>query len=686
MIRQKRGTASLGDRNDLGLMEADRQGLSVICDTLRSHLGATGAAVWGYYPDLSAVSTVAVSASRQASETMKGESSRTYLNLGDFPLLERALATGRAFRAPWAVLDHGRSLESAEGTGQTVWCGPLLLGRPVGAVLLEPAARVPARLDARTRKLLAAAAAELAWIHTDRMRAQAELFLELAASSGRQHLGAGLARACEGLAQLLGMRRATVFLASDDKLVPRMSRLAGGATDPVSWEAFRNPPEPLVLAEEVLRSGSPMVAEDPGSPLIAGWWSTTFSVGAALGAPIRSDDTILGVLVVDTDRPRLFTDSYMRLVEAVATQLGGVLAVARQAEEQERRLVEAAALSELFSAGLRATSVLEAAEAVARTTKEVLRVEAACTYLVDKTGRISSLAAVGIDQDRVEALRHRLIGELASGSPVWQQTVAVSDLGPHLLPVIAPEGQVRPGGLAHLMGLRSLVAIPLMSSDGALGVVACGDISGPRAWRASDRDLLVQLALSTTTVIDNARLREAERHLALHDDLTGLSNRRAFNDQLDLTLARARRTGEHVAVLLADLDSFKEVNDTYGHPQGDALLTEVAQRLRLALRDSDMVARVGGDEFAALLSVTGPGGGTVAAERVTEVLRPPVVLAAGAVQVKASIGIACWPEHGAASETLLLHADQAMYAAKNSGVSMCLYDPPSAATPPRGVE
>jgi diguanylate cyclase (GGDEF)-like protein len=106
----------------------------------------------------------------------------------------------------------------------------------------------------------------------------------------------------------------------------------------------------------------------------------------------------------------------------------------------------------------------------------------------------------------------------------------------------------------------------------------------------------------------------------------------------------------------------------------------------LALRDSDMVARVGGDEFAALLSVTEAGGGVTAAERVAEALRTPVALGAGVVHVEASIGIACWPDHGTDSETLLLHADQAMYTAKNSGVPLYLYDQLSGAPRPPGVE
>ena len=542
-------------------------------------------------------------------------------------------------------------------------------------VTVEPAEAVPDHLDTTTSGLFTAAAAALTWRSAERARSKAELFLALAEASGREQLGPILARACRSLAGLLGMRRASVFLVAEDALVPRMSRLADGSTDLDAWEAFRHPKEPFALAEAVLRSGSPAAAEHPDCPLIAGWWSTRFSLGAALGVPIRSGDSTLGVLVVDGDRPRSFTPAHVRLVCAVGTQLGGILQLAKQRAERDQQLAVAAALNDLFRAGVHSRSVLEAAEAVARTTTQVLGVESACTYLVDGARRITELVTVGTDPDRVVALRRRLIGALASDSPVWQHSVEAPEPGPYLVPEIRPTGQVRPEGMATIMGLRCLAAIPLMSSDGPLGVVVCGDTTGPRTWRSAEHDLLLQLALATPIVIDNARLRETEHHLATHDGLTGLANRRAFDELMGRTLAQARRTGGHVAVLLVDLDRFKQVNDTFGHPEGDALLVEVARRLRSALREADVVARLGGDEFAALLAGTDATGAIAAAERVTDALETSVTLSGSVVQVGASIGISCWPEHGHDAEMLLRHADVAMYAAKERRLPSFLYDP-----------
>jgi diguanylate cyclase len=163
-------------------------------------------------------------------------------------------------------------------------------------------------------------------------------------------------------------------------------------------------------------------------------------------------------------------------------------------------------------------------------------------------------------------------------------------------------------------------------------------------------------------------LRRAEReleHRASHDPLTGLSNRHRLQCELQYAIAHAAQTGDGLAVLYLDLDGFKEVNDRGGHDIGDRLLREVAQRLQQGLRKGDLVARVGGDEFVALL----PGcHDAEAARAVADGLRaclgPPFTLPDGLFRLDASVGIACFPEDGSDPDTLLSHADRAMYAAK----------------------
>ena len=169
---------------------------------------------------------------------------------------------------------------------------------------------------------------------------------------------------------------------------------------------------------------------------------------------------------------------------------------------------------------------------------------------------------------------------------------------------------------------------------------------------------------------DRLRSQEQLAHLAYHDALTGLPNRSMVEQQLDLSLARARRSDEAVALMFVDLDDFKEVNDRLGHAAGDRLLTAVSNRLRAVLRDSDILARQGGDEFLVLLSDLGDGAATAAEQvgiKLLDTLREPFVIAGTEVRTGASIGISLYPDDAADTEGLLRHADAAMYRAKSAG-------------------
>lgn len=176
-------------------------------------------------------------------------------------------------------------------------------------------------------------------------------------------------------------------------------------------------------------------------------------------------------------------------------------------------------------------------------------------------------------------------------------------------------------------------------------------------------------------VTDLQRAEARITHMALHDALTGLPNRVLFRQKLEEALADAR-SGTICAVLCLDLDYFKSVNDTLGHPVGDALLRCVTERLRSALRDSDTVARLGGDEFAIIqTSVEQPGDTTSLAERLVRLISAPYAIAGQQVVVGVSIGIAMPPADGDDPDALLKHADLALYKAKdNGGGSYCFFE------------
>jgi diguanylate cyclase len=158
------------------------------------------------------------------------------------------------------------------------------------------------------------------------------------------------------------------------------------------------------------------------------------------------------------------------------------------------------------------------------------------------------------------------------------------------------------------------------------------------------------------------------RHLATHDAATGLPNRVLLDDRLAQAMAHAHRDGHTFAVLLLDLDRFKQINDSLGHHAGDTVLKEISARLSQAVRDIDTVARIGGDEFVIVVSPHAPREEAAAvAERLKEALRTPLAISGVDIHVTASVGIALYPQDGTSADSLLVHADAAMYCAKQRG-------------------
>jgi diguanylate cyclase (GGDEF)-like protein len=174
--------------------------------------------------------------------------------------------------------------------------------------------------------------------------------------------------------------------------------------------------------------------------------------------------------------------------------------------------------------------------------------------------------------------------------------------------------------------------------------------------------------------VHNVRVHEEAQRLSLTDPLTGLWNYRYLRESLRREVERANRFSRMLAVLVLDLDHFKEVNDTYGHAAGDAVLGEFARRIRIGLREVDVAFRQGGEEFVVLLPETDAYGGAIVAERLGAVVRDrPVPIdarrpgQADRVSITVSIGVAVYPEHGATAEQVLNAADDALYAAKKAG-------------------
>ncbi|MFF5079647.1 diguanylate cyclase [Actinoplanes sp. NPDC000266] len=225
----------------------------------------------------------------------------------------------------------------------------------------------------------------------------------------------------------------------------------------------------------------------------------------------------------------------------------------------------------------------------------------------------------------------------------------------------------------------SYVAVPICAPVEAedepetLGVLALYDRVGGDSFDDADLHTLRTFAGQAGVAVHNVRMHEEAQRLSLTDPLTGLWNYRYLRESLRREVERASRFGRMLAVLVLDLDHFKDVNDTYGHAAGDAVLSEFARRIRIGLREVDVAFRQGGEEFVVLLPETDAYGGAIVAERLgaavrdrpvpIDPLRPDDLL----IPVTVSIGVAVYPEHGAGAQQVLAAADAALYAAKRAG-------------------
>ncbi len=223
--------------------------------------------------------------------------------------------------------------------------------------------------------------------------------------------------------------------------------------------------------------------------------------------------------------------------------------------------------------------------------------------------------------------------------------------------------QVRTYG--HLAS--SWIGVPLIRGNATFGILVVQSYDPAFRHGPADRDLLTFVSGHIAETIERKQKDEQIQSLAYIDSLTGLPNRFLFDDRLDTALALAERHRTPLAILFVDLDRFKLVNDTLGHSVGDGVLRLVSSRLASCLRESDTLARRGGDEFIAILPDTDQRGATNVAQKLVDALRVPLDAAGSEVLVTASVGIAMFPDNGADRETLLKSADLAMYGAKEMG-------------------
>jgi diguanylate cyclase (GGDEF)-like protein len=587
--------------------------------------------------------------------------------LSDSPFLAAVIRSGRSVTGH-ADGRRATDRQLAEVGIRSAHGEPLLVdGQVVGVLTIEPAAAASPYLLRQATPRLAAAVSE-AWARRSQQRRldQAAVLLGLIESAAHaESMDSLLGSACRQLAELGEVERACIFLLEDGRLVPRMAAYADGRRDLATWQQFRNAPVALPITEEVLRTGEPMTA-DRHSALVSGWWVDSFQIASALAVPLGRSPELAGVLTLDSTQVRPFSEDVRRLAAAAGAHLGSVIEQARTSQARAASLNTARVVRQLLVDGSSATGVAEAAEVVARAVQHLAGTHRSAAYLVGPDDRLIEVRHVDWPDAHKTLVQNHLVGRLASELPLWR--LSSQQKAPAFVEDATTSDLLDPR-LCQTLDLSSYLSVPLLSGDRMLGLVVTGSIGTPRTWSPSVRDAVRQVTLEGSLVVENAELRASEQRRltqlateAHADPLTGLANRRRFIEEVEATVYGAG--DRSCALLMIDLDRFKEINDSFGHSIGDDLLCLVGPRLQQALRPGDLLARMGGDEFAVLLP-------DADAERAHEVgvalgtaLRDAFVLDGMSLHVDASVGIALCPDHGRDRSLLLARADTAMYAAK----------------------
>jgi diguanylate cyclase (GGDEF)-like protein len=254
----------------------------------------------------------------------------------------------------------------------------------------------------------------------------------------------------------------------------------------------------------------------------------------------------------------------------------------------------------------------------------------------------------------------------------WEQTVDGQEGAAHGLRVaydLERELEKRPSELGEILArefnVRSLISAPILHQGRWLGEVGLHQCDEARRWAGDDISLLYAIAQQMAIVIVNAQLYSQVQELAVRDGLTGLYNRRYFDQALRHELERARRFGHVLSLVMVDLDHLKQINDQFGHQAGDAAIREIGEVLSRQSRRIDIAARYGGEEFAVILIEAQSHGAYAAANAWRETIRQRVIV--GGKRLTASFGVATYPLHAASAEELIKVADEALYCAKRAG-------------------
>jgi len=378
-----------------------------------------------------------------------------------------------------------------------------------------------------------------------------------------------------------------------------------------------------------------------------------------LAVPLIIGNRVAGVINVESERLDAFTPEHEKMLTVLGTHAAlGILTFQTQAALRQR-IDQLSALYRISNMASQAGALGATLNSMLEIAAEVLPQGEAAILLLDESNKTLRVAAGQGYQSAVRFLEIP-VGQGITGRCAQTGVTQVV----HDIDGLEDEEAYIPG----VPGARSEVAVPLIADGMIIGVFNAESVQ-PHAFNDEHVQTLTVIARQAAEVIRSAQLLQETRRLAVTDALTGLFNRRHFNQQLEENVSRAARYDEPLALIFLDVDHFKSVNDRFGHHAGDRCLQALARTLRENVRDSDQIARIGGEEFAVLLIRADRELALSIAERLRDRIDdliieedPPLP-----VHLTASLGIAFFREDGDDPRSLMRSADRALYTAKRLG-------------------
>ncbi len=378
-----------------------------------------------------------------------------------------------------------------------------------------------------------------------------------------------------------------------------------------------------------------------------------------LAVPLVVGNQLAGVINVESERTDAFTLEHEKLLTVLGAQAGLAILACRARDDLRERIEQMEALNRISRLASEGGAIGATLNSMLEIAQEVLP-KAQCAILLLDMERAVLRVAAGQGYQAVARYLEIPVGRGVTGRCAETGELQVVD-------DLTDDGD-RLDYIQGIPGARSEVAVPLMADGRVIGVFNAESVD-PSAFGEQEIQTLVVVARQAASVIRGAQLLEETRRLAVTDPLTGLHNRRHFTRQLEENVRRAQRYGEMLALVLLDLDFFKDVNDRFGHHVGDRALQLLAGALRDSVRESDQAARIGGEEFALVLLRCTKELAMSIAERVRERIRGLAIAELPEVDMalSASVGIAFFPEDGDEPKSLMQSADEALYRAKRLG-------------------